>query len=236
MLAIYKREMKSYFSTMLGYIFVSVFLLLTGIFFTINNILQNSVGFAPVLSSVTHLMILLVPTLTMRLIADEKKMKTEQLLFSSPVSMVQIVSAKLLAAFSCLLIALITTVVYPLILMILGNPYIGEIMSGYIGCTLIGVSIISLGVFISSISEDQLSAALLTLGVLLMLWLIDAALPAMSDGIVKSALLWVTPFSRLKSFRIGLITSSSVIYLLSFALAFFLGTILVMEKRRWARR
>jgi len=193
MLAIFGKEIKAYFCSATGYVFIGVFLLICGIFFANYNLLPASPLYSNVLSSMTFLFLILVPILTMKLLAEEKYQKTDQLLLTSPLSVSEIVIGKYLASVSLFLITLLITVLYPLILSRFGTIPIGEITATYIGFALMGAAFISVGIFVSSFTENQAIAAAASFGILLLIWIMDwvqQGLPSgKTSGIVFAAVL-----------------------------------------------
>lgn len=197
MRAIFNRELKSYFTSATGYIFMAVFLIISGIFFVLSDILveQPTTYYSPVLSNITFVFLILVPIITMRTLSEESHQKTDQLLFTSPVSLAEIILGKYLAAVVLFIITLLITCLFPLILSIFGSVSVWEIIGGYVGFALFGCSLIAIGIFISSLTESQIASAIGTFGALLFIWVIDwiqQGLPStMSSGIVFAALLAV---------------------------------------------
>lgn len=173
MLAIMNKELRSYFASATGYIFMSFFLLISGIFFSIINLLGANSLYNNVLSRITFVFLFVVPILTMRLISEETKQKTDQLLLTSPLKVADIVLGKYLAALILFLVTLFITGLFPVILSFFGNVVIGEIIGGYIGFFLLGAAFISVGLFISSLTDNQVISAVVTVGTLLILWIMD---------------------------------------------------------------
>lgn len=173
MLAILKRELKTYFLTPVGYIFMGFFLLISGLFFAFGNLFQASPNYNSMLATITFVFMILVPILTMRLLAEETRQKTDQLLLTSPLSVTQIVLGKYLAAVAVFLITIGITFIYPIILSFFGFIALSEIISGYIGFLLLGASFIAVGLFVSSLTENQVVAAVVTFSLLLLFWIID---------------------------------------------------------------
>ena len=195
MLAIIKKEFLTYFKSMTGYIFMASMLFFVGLFFVLLNLMQMDPQYNSVLSNITFVFMLVVPILTMRLLAEEAKQKTDQLLLTSPISLTKIVMGKYIGAVSVLLITLAITFIYPIILSTMGTINWGEIIGGYIGFFLLGCALISVGLFISSTTDNQVIAAVVTFTALLLIWFIDAiisSLPAdMISGLVFAVLLVV---------------------------------------------
>ncbi len=173
MLAILKRELKTYFLTPVGYIFMGFFLLISGFFFAFGNLFQGSPNYNSMLATITFVFMILVPILTMRLLAEETRQKTDQLLLTSPLRVTHIVLGKYLAAVAVFLLTVAVTFIYPIILSFFGSIAIAEIISGYIGFLLLGASFIAVGLFVSSLTENQVVAAVVTFSLLLLFWIMD---------------------------------------------------------------
>ena len=173
MLAIIKKEFLTYFKSMTGYIFMACLLFFVGLFFVLNNLLGMSPQYNGVLSNITFVFMLIVPILTMRLLAEEARQKTDQLLLTSPISLSRIVLGKYLGAVSVLFLTLIITLIYPAILSTMGSVNWPEVIGGYVGLFLLGCSLIAVGLFISSITDNQVIAAVVTFTALLLIWFID---------------------------------------------------------------
>ncbi len=173
MLAIYKRELKTYFQTPIGYIFLSLFLLISGLLFTLGNIFNLSPNYAPFLSSILFIFLLAIPILTMRLMTDEQRFRTDQLLLTSPVSITSIVMGKYLAAVTMFLITIAVTVIYPIVMSFYGDIDGWESVGSYVGFILLGCAFISIGLFVSATTENQVIAAIVTFVALLISWIMD---------------------------------------------------------------
>lgn len=171
MLAIYKKELKSYFHSMIGYVFMAFFLAIIGIYMTAYNIVQQVANFEYALHGVTFIFVILVPILTMRLMAEEKKQKTDQLLFTSSVSMTQIICAKFLAVLTLFAVTMGVVCLYPIILNFFGDVPMGTAYLGIFGFLLMGAAFISIGLFISCLTESQIIAAVISFIVLLISYL-----------------------------------------------------------------
>ncbi len=197
MLAVFRRELKAYFASPIGFVFVGFFILIAGVFFSISNLLSGNPNFTGVLSSLTFVFLFLVPILTMRLLTEEMRQKTDQLLITSPLSITGIVMGKYLAAIGVFVITLLITVLFPLIMS--GYALLGlgwwEILGGYIGFLLMGCAFISVGLFFSSLTDNQLIAAMYTFAALLLIWILDfvaQSVPSdVTSGLVFLSLLGV---------------------------------------------
>jgi ABC-2 type transport system permease protein len=175
------------------------------------------------------------PLLTMRLLAEEKKSKRDQLLLTSSISLTSIVLGKFFSAVSVFAVTCVITFVYPIILFVLGVPALPLILNGYLGFFLIGMAFISVGVFISALTENQLTAAVGTYGCLLLFLTLDLLITQIRLPWITTVLQWFSLFRRFKPFQFGSFSISSIVYYLVFSTVFLILTILVMEKRRWQR-
>ena len=233
MLAVLKRELDSYYYSAIGYVFMGCFLLIAGIFFTFGNIMSASSSVGTLFSNITFIFILIVPILTMKLMSDERKSKTDQLLLTSPLSLWSIVLGKFFAACTVFLLTLVCTGVYVIILSAYGNVSGMEVFVNYLGFFLMSV-----GLFMSTLSENQVASAISTFGVILFLYLLDSIISSMSSVTMLSwlctALKWVSLFARFTDFSSGILSLTGVIYMISFAGIFLLLTVYTIEKRRWS--
>ena len=195
MLAIFKRELKAYFLTPIGYLFIGLFLLLTGIFYFFDNLLSQNSQFKGFLGSVLLIFLFAIPLLTMRLFSEEKRQKTDQLLLTSPVSITGIVCGKFLAALAVYCGTLLVTVAYAVVIAVFGDLQTWETVGSYIGFIFLGACYISVGIFVSAITENQLTAALVSFFALMFIWLIDPIsqmIPSdTKTGIISAAVLLV---------------------------------------------
>ena len=186
MFAIYRKELKNYFINMTGYIFIGFMLAITGIFTTLINLISTYPSFENVLSNITIVFLLIVPILTMRSVAEERHSKTDQLLYSLPVSVTQIVLAKYLAMFTVFLIPIGIISLYPLILSIFGTVYLGTAYGALLGFTLLGAALIAVGMFMSSLTESQVIAAVTSFGVIFAMYLMSAIASLIPAGAMAS--------------------------------------------------
>jgi ABC-2 type transport system permease protein len=184
MFAVFKRELRAYFSSPIGYVVIGMFLFLSGIFFAATNLLGGSPDFNGILSTMAFVFMFLVPILTMRLLTEETRQHTDQMLITSPLSVTAIVVGKYLAAVAVFLITLLVTVLFPVMMSffaLLGLEW-WKILGGYVGLFLLGSSFIAVGVFFSSLTESQIVAAFATFAALLVMWIIDALISMVPTG------------------------------------------------------
>lgn len=216
MRAIYIKEMKSYFHSLSAYLFLALFLAISGVYFSVICMSYGYTDYAAnIYSSITIIFIIIVPILTMRLMAEERKQKTDQLLLTSPVRVTGIVVGKYLAALTLLLGAVIITFIQAGILSMYGDVNWKTVLTGGLGYFLVGACLLAIGLFISSITESQMIAAGISFGVVLLCML----LPNLSDIVPGRArytyivcaaaiilLAWFF-FEQTKSWKAGVVTA-----------------------------
>ncbi|MBS5931720.1 MAG: ABC transporter permease [Clostridiales bacterium] len=173
MLAIFKKELRSYFTSMIGYLFIGFFLAIVGVYFMAYNLQGGYANFEYVLNSMVFVFVILVPILTMRLLAEEKKQKTDQLLFTSPLSVNKIVVGKYFAVFAVFVSAMVITMFYPLILSKYGVVSFKLAYTGILGFILVGAAYLAIGLFLSALFESQAIAAVVTFVVLLITFIMQ---------------------------------------------------------------
>ncbi|MCL1989014.1 MAG: ABC-2 transporter permease [Firmicutes bacterium] len=181
MIAIISKELRTYFTQMSGYVFLALTVFIIALFYVFINIFQLSPNFHFVLNNVTILFFIIIPTLTMRLFADEVRNKTDQLLYTSPLPIWHIVVGKYIAAAALFMLAMAITVLFPVILSGFGTLPISQIVGAYLGYILIGLGFISIGLFISVMTENQIIAAVATAGAIFITFLLEslaAGMPA----------------------------------------------------------
>ncbi|WP_054743545.1 ABC transporter permease [Cellulosilyticum ruminicola] len=167
------KELKSYFTSPIGYVFMCFFLLIFGLYFTAINVFHPNGNYTYVISSLSNMLLFTVPILTMRLLSEERKNRTDQLLITAPITVTSIVLGKYLAATTLLLITLAITFIHPILLMTLGTIPLGSILCSYLGFFLLGCTLISIGLFISALTENQIVAAIGSIGAFMFLLLAD---------------------------------------------------------------
>ena len=232
MKAIFNREFNSYFTSMLGYVFLTIFLLLTGVMFYVVNIRFMTARMTNFFSIVNNWALFLLPLLTMRLFSEDRKQKTDQLLLTAPISTKEIVFGKYLAAFGIFMVGVLITLIYPVILAFTGNLPIAETISCYVGCILLCSAILAIGAFMSSITESQIVAAVATYGVLIFTLLLGSVAANVSNEIIVKFLLWLSPVQRFSDFTLGILNFEPIIYYLSITGLFLFFTVMVFERRR----
>src|SRR5213594_95411 len=250
-LAIWQREMKAYFVSPIAYVVLTVFLFLSGFFFItiLSAVIQQSMmqgqfgqGAQPVdvpgivtrsyFGTMSVVLLFMIPMLTMGLYAEEKKRGTIELLLTTPVSNVQALLGKYLASVSFLLIMYLVSGLPVAALFKYGQPEWKPILGGYLGLFLYGAALLAVGLFISTLTENQIVSVVITFGVILVLWLIES-FSSSAKGVAKDVLSYLSVIGHLDDFIKGVIDTTHVIFYLSFA---FLGLFLTyrsLESMRW---
>jgi len=233
------REFKLYFTTPIAYMVSFIILLILGFLFYVNitaaTFQQIAPGIGFILGPLVTLLLFGTPAITMRLIAEEQRMGTIELLLTAPVRDFELVVGKWLGGFLLMLTLLAVTWVFPIALNALVEPGIdqGPLVTGYLGLVMICASLVAIGVSVSAFFSNQIAAFFTTLGILLVLWLIGT--PAQAAGAVGGSLLTYLDFGEhfYSTLYVGVIDVRDIVYYLSLtALALFIGTMAV-ETRRW---
>lgn len=232
MKAIYKREMSSYFTSPVGYVFLGVFMLVSGSYYSQALFVNKQGDMSLVLSSCMAMLLLLMPVITMGLLSEEKASKTDQLLLTAPVKVWEIVMGKYMAAFSVFMLSVLTTVPYLLVAAKWGTVIWIEILPAYLGYVLVGALLIAIGLFISSMTESQFVAAVITYGVIMAVQFVTG----FNTGyeLLDSALKYLCILDWSNEFYYSIISVSNVFYYLSFTGVFVFATARKVESRRWS--
>lgn len=237
MLAIFKRDFKSYFTSPLGYVYIGAYIFVMNLYFFFINILQGYSSLAGDFSFMITIMMFTTPILTMRIFSEDLKQKTDQLLFTSPVKLTGIVVGKFLSAMMVYASVLVLTLSWPLVISLVGTNNVAEVAANYAGIICIGAAYISMGVFISSLTENQLIAAVGSLGLFIALWMLDFIPSIFSTSFpawIVTVLNFISIFGRYNSITAGVFTISDIVFFLSVTAAFLFVTVRRLDKRRWA--
>ena len=236
MSAIYRREMQSYFYTPAAYVFVGVFLVLSSIFFGVTNLASRSGNLLELMAQMSYLWMLLCPILTMRLLAEEKQKKTDQLLLTSPVSLPGIVMGKYLAAVTVLLITAGMTLLFVLVVAIYGRVYPAELAVNYLGFILQGCALVALDLFLSGCAGTPVTAAVLAYGANLMLWILDEMYSLIQADWISEILKFLSLYRRNENMiRMGQLSIAAILYDLSFIAAFLALAVFRLDRKRYTR-
>ena len=235
MLAIFKREFRSYFTGVVGYVFLVVFLAMAAAAFCFTTLFSMSSNVTSYFIVMLLFSAIVLPLLTMKSFSEERKLKTEQLVLTSPVSLTGMVIGKFLAAYAMFAMALIFTSLYFLLLI----PYaitfkVAVLFGNIIALLLVGAVFISIGLFVSSLTENQLSAAVGTIAIIfafLVVGLLSSLIPASYD--IRYVLDSLSIFSRFNAFTAGYFDWSAIIFYVTLGALFLYLTVRVYDRRRY---
>jgi ABC-2 type transport system permease protein len=249
--AIYRRELTYFYNSIIAYVVTMVFVLLAGYFFyslvgffslASLQVIQNPMAaqrlsltegvLRPFFANLSVVLVLIVPLLTMRLLAEEQKMGTAELLFTYPISEWHVILGKYFAALSVVAVMLALTLVLPLFLEARVDVEWGAVLTGYLGLFSLGLAYVALGLFFSAISENQIVAAVLTFGVSLLVLLIGWVTPFVSAGVAR-VVSEISILEHFEGFSKGVIDTNDVVYYLNFSALFLFLCSRILESNRW---
>jgi ABC-2 type transport system permease protein len=233
MVAILKREFRGYFTSAVGYVFLAVFYFFAAYFFCLDNLASNSTNVSNLFNSMVIIFVIIIPVLTMRLLCEEKKQKTDQLLLTSPISLSGMVMGKFLAALAVFAIGLASMVVFGLTMAVYVNVDTFVIFGNIIGTLLLASAMISIGLFISSLTENQVVSAIASVAVLFVLFLIGSLSSAITNTFLQALVSALSISSRYTNFAMGIFNLGDAVYYFSIAAVFIFLTVRMLEKRRW---
>ena len=234
MFAIFKRELKAYFTSPLGYVFLAIFYAFSGLFFYIFSLSVGSTDISSVFLMMFIVLMVFVPLLTMRLLSEDKKQKTDQLILTAPVSLLSIVMGKFLAAYAIFAIGVAVMPVYGFVMSTFATVSWLPIWGNTVGLLLLGGIFVSIGLFISSLTENQMIAAIGGFFINLMILLMNTLKSALPNGFLQDVLSSISVYSRYSEITNGIFSLSSLIFFVSVIFIFLFLTVRVLEIRRWA--
>jgi ABC-2 type transport system permease protein len=246
--AITRKEMEQYFASPIAYIVITLFMILCGIFFYVylqfymrQTAMAGQMGgeaaelsqsiLRPFFANISFFFLIILPMLTMKLVAEEKKLGTYELLMTSPITIPQLVIGKYLGALSVVLIILILSAIFPIILFIFGHPDPGPVLTGFLGLFLIAAAFLGIGIFCSTITESQIVAAVLAFVFLIIFWIINFL--TQSDTWYGKAAQYVSIYQRFDDFTKGVLNVNDAFYYLSFGFFFLFVSGIVLQSQRW---
>lgn len=245
MLAIFKRDFSSYFTSALGYIVTALYTLLSAFFFWLVCFMSANSGIVNVINYMLYVVFFLIPLITMRSFSEEKRQRTEQALLTAPVRLVEVVLGKYLSALALYAICNVVFFVYAVVLVIVvpdASVQWGVLISGYLGIMLLGAALLAINIFYSSLTEYQIIAAVIGLATGLLFMLYDSIISALENFIgtlfsfdcrfVVLDKLSVT--AHYQNFVSGLLNPADYVYFLSFSALFLFLTVSVLDRKRWA--
>jgi ABC-2 type transport system permease protein len=228
------KEFRGYLNSPMAYVIICIFLLGAGWFFTsyLKSISYNDTTIKGFLDNAYILLLLFAAVITMRSLAEEKKMGTWELLLTSPIKDIDVIMGKFLGGLGILAVMLILTMYYPLLLIILGDPDMGPIWTSYLGLLLLGSSALAIGIFASSLTSNQIIAAVVSGGILFALWFVGNGANLVPTAIGQ-VLSYISLSYHFSGFSIGIVDTRSIIYFLSITVLFLYSAIRSLETGRW---
>ncbi|MGN0612997.1 MAG: ABC transporter permease [Porcipelethomonas sp.] len=232
--AIFRRELSSFFTSSIAYVFLFVFFISSGWFFYASTFASGTADMSGFFSMLHLEIIVLVPILTMKSFSEEKKQKTDQGLLTAPISLGGMVLGKYFAVLVMFLMGISIVLVYAAILSCFGTVDWILVISNYAALFLMGAATIAIGVFISSLTENQVVAAILSIICLMILFLLDLIASFIDISFISDILNSLSFYNRYYEFTCGIFNLSSVLFYISAAVIFNFLTVRVFEKRRWS--
>lgn len=234
MSAIFRRELGAFFTSGIAYVFLAVFYLLAGLFFYMYTLSSSTTDMSGMFSMLFAVIIFLIPILTMKSFSEEKKQKTEQGLLTAPVGLGGIVLGKYFATILMYIFGVSIVLIYALIISYFGSVDWGILFSNYLALILLGAAFIAIGMFISSLTENQVVATVGGICSLLFLCLVDILTNYISIDFITDFLNSISFYNKYYEFTCGIFNLSSVLFYISTAVIFNFLTVRVFEKRRWS--
>ncbi len=234
MSAIFKREFASYFTSPVGYVVLAAFMAFNGIFFYVQCLYTGQSSMYGVFQSMFFIVLFLIPLLTMRSFAEDRKSKTDQALLTAPVSIPSIVIAKFFSPLVMLLLCLSAYLVDGIILSFVSSPDFGVIFCNIFSMLLMGSAFIAIGIFISSLTESVMIAAIFSFAANVLISVLDTIASTVPWGWLKGFLGALSFQARYGNFSLGLISLSDVVFFISVTLLFLFLTERIIDRRRWA--
>ena len=234
MSAIFKRDLRAYFKSPLGYVYLAAFLLVLNIYFYLMNVYSGSSSLEGIFSFIVTMCVFLIPILTMRTFSEDYKQKTDQLLLTAPVRLSGVVLGKFFAALVVFMIGVCITLVYIVIVAAWGTLEFATVLGNYVAICATAMAFISIGVFISSLTQNQLVACIATIAVFLGLYLLDYSYSMMTYSWSKNLIYYFSMFRRYNDFAQGIFSFADLFFYLSVAGVFVFLTVRMLERKRWS--
>jgi len=234
MTAIIRRELYAYFNSPIGYVYLGVVYFLSGVFLLTGSLMAGSADLRPVFSSLLTVVMFLTPVLTMRLMSEDRRRHTDQVLLTSPITLGAIVTGKFLAAAIVYTAGISITLVYAATLSFFALLNWAIIIGNYIALLLLGLAFISIGQFISSLTENQAIAAIGTFAVVLAILFLDVLPSFIPNAFLASIIMEISFTRRFDPISSGILSVSNLFFFISVCGIFLFLTTRVLEKRRWS--
>ena len=234
MLAVYKKELRSYFIGPIGYIYVALYVMVSSLIFTYTTLNAGTCDVKTYYTFILYLFAILIPLLTMRMLSEEKKSRTEQILLTTPVSLTSVILAKFLAAYTLFAGTLLVSCLHFIAFYAFGGtPSVAIMFSTTLGILLIGAAFVAIGIFVSACTENQLVAALVTIVAIASTLVLNVLSAYVTFTPLRVVMRWFSVFDRFYGFTYGYFDFVALLYYVSVAVIFLFLTVRVFEKRRW---
>ena len=234
MSAILKRELGAYFNSATAYVVMAVFFFFSGLFFNLYCISNNSSSLSYVFGNMFYIVLFLIPIITMKTFAEEKKQKSDQALLTAPTSLTEIVLGKFLGAFVLFAICCCIFLVYAVVISFFASPEWSVILCTFLGMLLLGGSLIAVNVFISVMTESMVIAAVIGMGAGLVISMTNYLISLISVEWITNILNKINFLNYYENFTYGILSIVDVVFFLSVTALFLFFTVRVLEKRRWS--
>lgn len=233
--AIFRRELKAYFTSPIAYIFIAVFYIYTATYFVNYNLLYGLTDMSYVFTNAFMILMFLLPLLTMRLFTEERRQRTDQCLLTAPVNLFSIVAGKFLASVCIFLCAMAIYIVYIIVLVYLaGGVAWATVLGNLFALLLLGASFIAIGTFISATTENQVVAAILSFIIIMAFYLVDMLASLVQVEWLRNVMSALGFYSRYAEFSQGIFSIPNIVFFISTIFIFNFLTVRVLEKRRWS--
>ena len=234
MLAVFKKELRTYFTGVIGYVFLVLYLALGGALFVTTTLFSMSSSVAEFYTYMLLASSIILPLLTMKSFSEERKIKTEQLLLTAPVSIISMVAGKFLAAYVMFAASMTFNSLYFLILNVYSQLQFTVLIGNLVAILLVGMVFISIGLFVSSLTENQLAAAIGTIGIIMAFLLIGLLSSLFTSSYpLRYVFNFISIFTRYQGFANGYFDLASVFYYLTVSFVFLYLTVRVFDRRRY---
>ncbi len=234
MLAILKRELSAYFNSAIGYIVLAVFYFFSGMYFYLYCLYYGQAPLTPVFANMFMIIPFLIPIITMKSFSEEKRQKTDQALLTAPISLFEVVMGKFLGAFVMYSCCVAIFLLYTLVICFFTTPDWAVILCTILGMLLLGGALIAIDIFVSALTESQVIAAVISIGVGLLVYMIDSLASITQSQFLINILSTVSFNSNFNNFTYGILDLSNVVFFVSVIAIFVFLTIRVFEKKRWS--
>jgi ABC-2 type transport system permease protein len=231
-LTLAKKEFRSYFDSPIAYVVITLFLLIAGWQFSTSLFLNNTPDLRNIFGIVRFILLFFVPALSMRLISEEKRLGTIELLMTLPIKDWQLVLGKFLSAYMLIIVTIFLTLIHYITISILGEPDFGATFAGYLGLVLIVGVYLSIGIFTSSLSQNQIVAFILSFGIVFVFFMLDKII-FFFPGFLANILEYLSIDYHFNNIARGVIDSRDLIYYLSVIIFFLFLTVQTLESRKW---